>query len=373
MKTRLLLLALASLAVGACTNLLSPHGFEPEPDISPPYAWVQGQWHAESLTLTHTQEVLECTGRFVETQSCWDGEQVSRGPGYLNIRQDTLTGEVAAALEYVVKSESGDVQVAADLGISDTVKVTLTIDGPYVARLPALAGVQPRGLPAEFDLEWIGMNITLASYGFDKSLSASMTLAEGEGIRLSQEETIREEFADSTGSFNVRFTSAVEALFVPARDHLWPGHYVGTWTAADGRTDRATVTLSHFAYWDSKPEAAHVTAHLHGFTTCPTKPGYEQRPFQVFLGGAVFGTQLGFGTNTSRFYAGCPTSSHPPPTPVCGFPFDYETFRMTMNEGARTVDMYLILDCGDYGSVRVDLEDADMNGKDWRLYELARR
>ena len=358
------------LAAGACTDLASPDDAEPAIPLPPdPFAWVQGQWYAERLALTYTQDVLECTGRFVGTQSCGDGEQVSHGPGYMHIKQDTLTGALAAAIEYVVKPTSWNWQYAADLGITDTVNVTITVDGPYFSSLPAVAGVQPRGLPAEFDLEWIGMNWTLSPYGTDKALSASMTLTEGEGIRLVQEQAIREEFADSTGSYNVRFTSAVEALFVPTRDHLWPGHYVGTWTAADGRIDRATVTLSHFADFDSRPSAAHVTAYLHGFTTCPN-PG--NGPFRVFLGGAVFGTeQVGFGTNMSQFYAGChPGGVWPWPAPACGFPYDFDTFRMTMDRETRTVDMYMILDCGDLGSVRVDLDDADMNGRSWDLYEL---
>lgn len=43
---------------------------------------------------------------------------------------------------------------------------------------------------------------------------------------------------------------------------------------------------------------------------------------------------------------------------------------MTMDRETRTVDMCMILDCGDFGSVRVDLDDADMNGRSWDLYEL---
>ena len=324
------------------------------------------------MALTYAQDVLDCTGRFVGTQNCGDGEQVSHGPGYMHIKQDTLTGALAAAIEYVVKPTSSNWQYTADLGVTDTVNVTITVDGPYFSSLPAVAGIQPRGLPAEFDLEWIGMNWTLVSWGVDKALSSSMTLAEGEGIRLFQEQTIRAEHSDSTGSYNVRATSAVEALFVPARDHLWPGHYVGTWTAADGRTDRATVTLSHFANWDRRPQAAHLTAHLHGFTTtCPPHGTLPNSPFQVFLGGAIVGTEVvEFGTNTSWFYAGCHVSSRQDTPPACGFPYDYETFRMTMDRQTRTVDMYMILDCGDFGSVRVDLDDANMNGPSWDLYEL---
>jgi len=366
-----------ALALGACTDLLSLHPVGPDmpPDPPPPpapYAWVQGQWYAERLALIANQEVLSCTGRFVGTLSCHPYEQVSRGPGYMHVKQDTTTGEIAAAVEYVVEGGSGDFEPVADLGISDTVNVTITVKGPYFSSLPAVAGVQPRGLPAEFDLEWIGLNLTMSPHGFDKALSASMSLLEGEGIRLQQEQTIREEHTDSTGSYSIRYTSRIEALFVPTQDHLWPGHYVGTWTAADGRTDRATVTLSHFANWDERPTAGHVTAYLHEFTSCPTKPGYQQEPFRVLLGGGVGGSErVEFGTNTSRFYAGCPGSAITFGTPsACGFPSDYDTFRMTMARETRTVDMYMILDCGDYGSVRVDLEDAVMNGQDWYLYEL---
>ena len=360
-------IACATIMLAACELTVPRDGTTPVvPDPLPPdpYAWIQGQWYAEQLDLTYKQEVLSCTGRFVRTLSCWEGEQVSRGPGYMHLKQDTTTGGIAAALEYFVKAASGDGQVAGDLGISDTVKITITVDGPYFSSLPALAGIQPRGLPAEFDLEWIGMNWTLSPHGTDKALTASMSLIEGEGIRLIQHQTLREEFADSTGSYNVRFTSSVEALFVPTHDHLWPGHYIGTWTAAGGRTDRATVTLSHFVDWDKRPHSAHLTAFLHSFAECENR-----QLFQASVGGAVFGTQqVAFGTTSSTWRAGCPSSTSAVPMD-CPFPADHETFRMTMDRETRTVDMYMILDCGELGTVRVDLEDADMNGRSWDLYD----
>lgn len=367
---------LLALALGACVaevDPLDPEPAMPEPPPPPPYAWIQGQWYAERFERIFKQEVLECTGWYVKnSQNCADGEWVWRGPAYLNIRQDTLTGEVDAAVEWIVKAPSGDAsRIAADLGLSDTLNVGITISGPYNPALMPVAGVQPRGLPAEFDLEWIAGG---KSYGLDKSLVASMTLTEGEGIRLFQEEKFRVEHEDSIGSYNTRVTETIEALFVPAHDDLWPGHYIGLWTAADGRTGRATVTLSHFANHDMRPFAAELTAWLHDFADCPTKPGYRQPLFQAFYGGYVFGERLGFGGfDPARFYAGCQPISRVDATPACAFVDDLDLFRMTMNRETRTVDMYMILDCGDFGSVRVDLEDADMNGLSWELYELSRK
>lgn len=181
----------------------------------------------------------------------------------MHIKQDTLTGALAAAIEYFVKPTSWNWQYAADLGITDTVNVTITVDGPYFSSLPAVAGVQPRGLPAEFDLEWIGMNWTLSPYGTDKALSASMTLAEGEGIWLAQEQAIREEFADSTGSYTVRFTSAVEALFVPPATTCGPATM-----SAHGRrrmagsTARPSRCCSPWAGQSGKPGAAVLSGQV---------------------------------------------------------------------------------------------------------------
>lgn len=376
--TRVALAAWAALLAGCAEAPTEPPDLTKEPLPAPPpaFEWLQGQWYSDDFDKPFSEEVVSCTGRFVGTLSCNGGDYGWRGPAYMQVRQDTITGLIEGAFEYIGR-DYYEADVAGDLGITDTVTVTITISGPYVSGLLTFQGTQPRGVPED------GFPVVMPEYDMGchqttVSRSETIQLVPKEGVWVSSRITCEEQFADSTGSYHIRVAYGGEGLFRPAREAFWPGYYAGEWSLG-GRHGLATVTLSHVAHWFRiRPEGAILTVTFHGWDPCEAG-----KPFQVSGGGGTLWRRDGdaeFGFDSSLWRGGkCPgdefdpPQNHGDPPPArCAFPFDHPDFSMLLRTDTRLANMSLTLDCGAWGVVNVKLEDAPMTAPspwlvEWRL------
>ncbi len=360
------LAASAALLAGCAEAPTEPTSLATESTPAlPAFVWLQGQWYSDNFDKPFSEEVVSCTGRFVGTLTCYEGDYGWRGPAYMQVRQDTVTGLIEGAFEYIGRDYYDADVAGGDLGISDTVDVTITISGPYVSGLLTFQGRQPRGVP-EDGFTVVMPEYEMGCYQTTVSRSETIRLIPKEGVWVSSRITCEDQFADSTGSYHKRVTYGGEGLFRPAKEPFWPGYYAGEWSLGD-RRGLATVTLSHVAHWfRTSPEGAVLEVTFHGWDPCEA-----ERPFR-WSGTGETGWQTDgnaeFSFDPSGWDGRCNRSLSESPGP-CIVPAD---FAMVLRAETRVADMSLILDCGEWGDLSVNLDDAPMTAPspglvEWRL------